>query len=103
MVKTSGEPFDHFVKRLCTVNSDVYSLNGKPACDFYIRYENLEDGMRTVCTTLGLPFDKYHVPKHRAKQTTRVDRDYRKYYTDELRDYVAMKCAVEIQMFAYTF
>jgi hypothetical protein len=103
VVKKSGEPFGNFVKRLCTVNSDVYSLNGKPACDFYIRYENLENDMRTVCNTLGLPFDKYHVPNHRAKQTSRVDRDYRKYYTDELRDFVAMKCAVEIEMFGYTF
>lgn len=94
------EPFDHFVRRLCTVNSDVYSLNGKPACDFYIRYETLEDGLRTVCTRLGLPFEKYSIPKHRISQ---VERDYRKYYTDELRDYVAMMCAVEIQLFGYTF
>ena len=97
------ESFDHFVRRLCTVNSEVYSLNGKPACDFYIRYEALEDDVRAVCKTLGLPFEKYVIPKHRSIRAKLVDRDYRKYYTDELRDFVAISCAVEIEMFGYTF
>ena len=97
-----GGPFDTFVKQLCTVNSDVYSLNGKPACDFYIRYENLENDIRTVCNTLNIKVDSLELPNHRT--TSRADKkEYRKYYTDELRDYVAKKCAVEIEMFGYTF
>ena len=103
VAKNTGEPFDHFIRRMCTDNSEVYSLNGKPACDYYIRYEALEDGLRHVCATLGIPFEKYHVPNHRANKAARIDRDYRKYYTDELREYVARKCAVEIEMFGYTF
>ena len=99
--KGNGETFDSFVRRLCTVNSDIYSLNGHPACDFYIRYENLENDIRSVCTTLCLPSSTIQLPNHRT--TIRNDKEYRKFYTLELRDYVAAKCAVEIKMFSYTF
>ena len=98
----NGESFEKFVKELCTVNSDVYSLNGKPACDFYIRYENLENDIRTVCNTLNIKIDTtLDLPNHRT--TSRETKGYRKFYTDELRDYVASKCAVEIKKFGYTF
>ena len=102
VTKGSGEPFDLFVRRLCTVNSDIYSLNGHPACDFYIRFEKLEDDIRSVCRSLTIPFgENLDLPSHRT--TIRNDKEYRKYYTLELRDFVAAKCAVEIALFDYTF
>lgn len=102
IVNDRSESFDHFVRRLCTVNSNIYSLNGKPACDFYIRFENLENDIRSVCNTLGIPCgEKLELPNHRT--TIRNDKEYRKYYTLELRDLVADKCAVEIELFGYAF
>ena len=63
-----GGTFETFLKHLCTVNSDIYSLNvaKTPACDFYIRYENLENDMRSVCNTLNIRCDVLDLPSHRT-------------------------------------
>jgi hypothetical protein len=74
---------------------------GTPGCNFYIRYENLEEDIKKVCETLNLTYDISNLQQFR-KNSFRV-RDYRTMYTDELRDIVAQKCAVEIAMFGYTF
>jgi len=93
--------FADYIRRGIIVNSDIYSLNNKPACDFYIRYENLEEDIKKVCETLNLSYDIVNLQKFRSSQ--RKVKDYRLMYTDELRDIVAQRCAVEIAMFGYTF
>lgn len=93
--------FADFIRKNLIVNSNIYSLNNKPGCDFYIRYEHLEEDIKKVCETLKLTYDITNLQKFRSSQ--RKKKDYRSMYTDELRDIVAQKCATEIAMFGYTF
>jgi len=65
--------------------------------DYIMRFENLADDFRIVCTTLGIPTAS-------LPQYNRSNREhYSKYYTDELRELVRERFAPEIERFGYTF
>jgi hypothetical protein len=65
--------------------------------DYIMRFENLADDFRVVCTTLEIaapPLPQYN-------RSTREH--YSKYYNDELRELVRERFASEIERFGYTF
>ena len=65
--------------------------------DYIMRFENLADDFRAVCTTLGI--SPLSLPQY-----NRSNRDhYSKYYDDELREFVRTRFASEIEWFNYTF
>ena len=65
--------------------------------DYIMRFENLADDFRIVCTTLGIPTAS-------LPQYNRSNREhYSKYYNDELRELVRERFAPEIERFGYTF
>ena len=65
--------------------------------DYIMRFENLADDFRAVCTTLGI--SPLSLPQY-----NRSNRDhYSKYYDDELREFVRTRFASEIERFHYTF
>ena len=65
--------------------------------DYIMRFENLVDDFRTVCTALG-------IPPMALPQYNRSNRDhYSKYYDDELLELVRARFAAEIARFGYTF
>jgi hypothetical protein len=94
--------FEEHLYTTCIVNSHFYSIDGKPACDFYIRYEALEDDIQKACTTLQIPCDISKLPRFRSN-TRPAGIEYRSMYSDRLRDYVAKRCVVEIEKFGYVF
>ena len=62
-----------------------------------MRFENLEDEFRTVCSELDI--SPTALPKY-----NRSNREhYSKYYDDELRELVRTRFAAEIERFGYTF
>ena len=65
--------------------------------DYIMRFENLEDEFRTVCSELDI--SPTALPKY-----NRSNREhYSKYYDDELRELVRTRFAAEIERFGYTF
>jgi len=65
--------------------------------DYVMRFENLANDFRSVCTTLGIPTAS-------LPQYNRSNREhYSKYYNDELRELVRERFAHEIERFGYTF
>ncbi len=65
--------------------------------DYVMRFENLANDFRSVCTTLGIPTAP-------LPQYNRSNREhYSKYYNDELRELVRERFAPEIERFGYTF
>jgi len=65
--------------------------------DYIMRFENLVEDFRAVCTTLGIPT----VPLPQYNRSSRER--YSKYYDDELRELVRKRFAPEIERFDYTF
>jgi hypothetical protein len=77
--------------------------NGKLACDFYIRYENLIEDIKTVLDKLGITeYNMDDLPNHKSNR--RLPKlPYQSYYDDETREIVAEKFKREIEQFGYTF
>ena len=65
--------------------------------DYIMRFENLADDFRVVCTAIG-------ISPPTLPQYNRSSRDhYSKYYDDELRELVGARFAREIERFNYAF
>ena len=65
--------------------------------DYTMRFENLADDFRTVCGTLSIS------PTSLPRYNRSSREHYSKYYDDELREFVRMRFAAEIEHFGYTF
>jgi hypothetical protein len=65
--------------------------------DYIIRFENLADDFRAVCTAIGIS------PPTLPRYNRSSREHYAKYYDDELREFVRTRFAAEIQRFNYTF
>jgi hypothetical protein len=82
-------------------NYDIYTADGRPA-DTIFRYENLASELDAFLAGLGI--EERPVLKN-AKGAFRPteSRDYRSFYTPQLRDRVAKLYAREIALFGYEF
>ena len=88
----------------CASNYDYYSINGLPAMDRMVRYEELGSELADLSHAVGLPENVYDTMKTiNAKSGYRKDSDYREMYDDELRDLVGIHFAREIRMMGYEF
>ena len=77
-----------------------YFSRGEAYADYVIRFENLQQDYDEACRRLGLP------PQSLPRANTRPrpkDTDYRDYYTDFSREYVADLCRPMIAAFGYRF
>lgn len=81
-------------------NYQLYTIDGTPAVDFLGRYENLREDLAKAMQTIGCAED-VELPQVNVSPTR--DRDYRSYYTPELRERVAEWYAPEIQLLGYEF
>lgn len=69
-------------------------------CDFYIRYENLEEDYHKVCNKLGIPYEKLPLTKDKHRDH---DKHYSDYYDDNTEFIVAEKFKKEIEYFSFKF
>lgn len=96
------DTFEDFLKKLPhNVSNTSYYFDKKnnEICDFVIRFEHLDEDYKKLCEQVGVPYE----PLPSLKTKTRKSRDYREFYTDETREWVAKEFAKEIEHFGYTF
>lgn len=77
-----------------------YTLDGKVAVDFAIRFESLGADLAIACRQLGIEFDEW-LP--RAKANTGRKLHYRELLEPRHVEYVRDRCAAEIDHFGYEF
>jgi hypothetical protein len=70
--------------------------DGRVLVDFLGRYESLENDFAWICRRLGVEAELTHRNKSRHD-------DYRRYYDDASRDFVADRWQRDIELFGYTF
>lgn len=81
------------VMNQCLLNGHSKDLN----VTFWGRFSHLEDDFKIVCDTLNIPFNG--LPKiNRSKH-----KDYKEYYDDNLKQFVAKLYEQDIDTFKYTF
>ena len=100
--KNMQNSFELFIEALnkSRNNKFYFDSEGKPLCDFYIRYEHLDRDYGNICKRLGIPYEKLPLTKNKTRNKIK---HYSQYYTPKTRDIVARKCALEIKNFAYSF
>lgn len=94
--------FISYLQNAMPVDRDAYMIDGEFCMDDVIRYESLQAGIERVCRRIGVEYDARFLPTFKAGIRSRratVDA----LYTDESRELVERKFAVELQQFGYRF
>lgn len=91
---------NYFAKQIAAMASKFYFVDGRRYAAYYIRFENLERDYDEVRRLLQLP--RQSVPKMKSKVREKGS-DYRDYYTDWSRAYIARRFRKVINTFGYRF
>ncbi len=100
-------PFKQFIKnnrdKFRDENWNIYSINDTPVCDYYIRYENLEEDIKKVCELVGITdYDLNLLPKHKSGIRDN-SKHWRDHYDEETKKIVFEDNLKEILYFKYRF
>ena len=109
--------FDEFIKKFCDSrfkwhhglrrNNLFYQMfdhQGHSGVDVVMRNESLTSAIQILLTELGyINHDSLFIGGAEKSNVTEGKKDYRSFYTDELRELVEKKCAPELQLFEYNF
>tara|TARA_B110000902_G_scaffold258364_1_gene328003 strand:+ start:690 stop:1316 length:627 start_codon:yes stop_codon:yes gene_type:complete len=96
-------PFKEFAKKYHRNNLNIHSINGKSVCDYFIRYEYLEEDIKKLCKKLNIDsYDLSLLPIH--KSNYRKDKScYSKFYDEVTKKIVYMNHIKEFKLFGYCF
>jgi hypothetical protein len=93
--------FKEFVKKTDVNNLNIHSINGKSVCDYFIRFEHLEEDIKTLCKKLKIDsYDISLLPKHKSTQRENK-KHWSEYYDDETKNIVYNKHKKEFELFGY--
>ena len=97
--------FKDWVRKAKNANTNFrfFSINGKSVCDYYIRYENLQEDIIKLCKILNIiDYNINDLPSF--KSNVRCKRKhYSKFYDEETRKIVYKKYKKEFELFGYKF
>lgn len=83
------------------INTAYYfDKKGNNICDFYIKYENLEEDYRKVCSKLNLPYEKLPKTKNKLRKGKK---HYSDYFNKKTENKVRKLFKKEILFFNYSF
>jgi hypothetical protein len=83
-------------------DGDRYLIDGSVCVDFFIRYEDLENGVREVCRSIGVETESIELPRMKAAaRNTKLA--YTEFYDRESIEIVKKYYAFELALFNYTF
>tara|TARA_B110000483_G_scaffold224951_1_gene284199 strand:- start:1107 stop:1802 length:696 start_codon:yes stop_codon:yes gene_type:complete len=81
---------------------NTYLINNEICVDEFIRFENLHDGIESVCNKLGLPWDENRLPKFKTKIRDNTIKPHQ-IYTPAAHQRIEKHYAYEIKNFAYCY
>lgn len=101
--KKSKKSFNDFAKHTNVNSMSIHSIDDNSVCDYYIRYEKLEEDIIELCKKLGIEdYDINNLPKHKSER--RKDKShYSKFYDEETRRIVYKNHKKEFELFGYKF
>ncbi|MFC1784118.1 sulfotransferase family 2 domain-containing protein [Candidatus Neomarinimicrobiota bacterium] len=72
----------------------------KPICDFYIRYEYLEQDYEKVCKRIGIPYEKLPLTKTKHRKNKL---NYSRFYNKDTQNLIHKLFKKDIDFFKYKF
>jgi hypothetical protein len=100
--RPSFERFMGSRRRAYVNNHEIYMFDDALAVDFLGRYESLEEDLNTALAHAGVK-QRIAVPKVNVTPNKDEARDYRSYYSPQMRDLVADWYQPEIALLGYGF
>lgn len=100
MQSSEFELFIQSRKRNWTNTKFYFDENGKPYCDFYMRYEHLDQDYKKLCETLGIPYEK--LPKTKSK-LRKERKHYSQYFQVKTKAKIESLSKEVIDFFGYEF
>ena len=99
----SKQKFSDFAKCTNVSNLDIHCIDGNSVCNYFIRFENLEEDIVNLCKILGIKnYDLNDLPNH--KSSSRKNKShYRNFYDEETRKIVYENHKKEFELFGYKF
>jgi len=95
--------FKEFSKITNVSNLDIHCIDGQSVCNYFIRYENIEEAIIKLCKLLKIDdYDISLLPYHKSTYR-KIDKGYQEYYDEETRKIVYENHKEEFEMFDYTF
>lgn len=79
---------------------DKYMIDGKVCVDYFIRYEALQEGIKHVCDTVGVPFEPERLPKFKTGIRPQ-ERSLKDYYDEKTAALIAQQFSWELGHFGY--
>jgi hypothetical protein len=93
--------FEYFIFNLPNpLDRNKYVINNDFCLDSYIKYEDLENGIKNICKKLDLPFEKSSIPYFKKGKQVNV---LSKYYSDESKKHISKIYEWELSFFNYKF
>ena len=97
----SIEKFRNWIRKGGSIiDRDKYMINGTICIDYFIRYEDLENGVMHVCDQLDIPFEPDRIPKMKAGMRENISP--RDYYDEEIIQIVGRLYEFELEYFGYS-
>lgn len=95
-----ARPYQYHIDTSITLQTDyLVDLHGRMLTDYLGRYERLHEDFDHICRTIGVPAPAL---PHKRQATDR-DKDYRRYYSDDLAERVARHFARDLEVLGYRF
>ena len=93
---------DCLPRHILPQSEDFYFYENEPVLDYYIRYEDLDNGFRQVCDRINLS-DIGNLPRAKTKIRDEFTRNYQACYTPKTKQRIAEYFPQTIKHFNYTF
>jgi len=95
------EKFRIWVKSSRFIDRDKYMIDDKVCVDFFIKYEELEVGMKQVCERLGVEFNEQEIPQLKKGQR-QTEFSIAEFYDDKSKAIVEKLYKFELDYFNYS-
>lgn len=87
---------------LIALDRDIYMIDNKLCMDYFIRQEDLVNGIKHVCQVLEIPLEPERIPRLKADSRP-SELSLGHYYDEETIAIVAQRYEFELQFFNYSF
>jgi hypothetical protein len=93
-------PYQYHIDTSIGLQTDyLVDLHGNLIVDYLGHYESLAEDFTTVCSRIGVS----HLPLPHKRKAADRDQDYRRYYSDETAELVALHFSRDIELLGYRF